>query len=543
MLLMFLALGIGSISSAPSDKQANKGKEGGQSKYYKEWIEKDAKYIITPEERSVFKSLTNDEERDSFIRLFWERRNPDSRSPENTFKEEHYRRIAYANEHFASGAPGWRTDRGRIYIIHGKPDEIETHPTGGTYDRPSYEGGGTTSTFPFEIWRYRHIDGVGNDIRLEFVDMSMSNEYRLATSPDDKDALINVPGAGYKLAEEMGLRFKENRAYFDSSKIGAPFSNESEYQRSQDSYFSRMEQLISIQRPLKINFQDLKTSVAVHVYYDTLPYSIKTDFIKLSDKRVLVPITIELDNSELEFKKEQNINSAKVNVYGIVTALTGKIVAEWEDVISKDFNDLYFFQGKDKSCEYQRIVALDPGQRYRLDLVLKDVNSKKSGTMNVLLNVPKYEDNELQSSTIMLAEHIAQAPMNASQLDQFVIGDLRIVPKVKAEFTPKQNLVPYMQIYNMQIDQASKKPSLDITFVVKKNGKAVEEVKGTAFNSEQFFYGKRVVLVGRIPLKNIGPGDYALEIRAQDNISNRSIATSTDFKVREMVPAITSAKP
>ena len=102
------------------------------SSTYKKWLNEDVRYIITPEEMSAFKQLSNDEERDQFIEQFWLRRDPTPDTPENEFKEEHYRRIAYANEHFAAGIPGWRTDRGRIYIVWGPPDEIEAHPSGGT---------------------------------------------------------------------------------------------------------------------------------------------------------------------------------------------------------------------------------------------------------------------------------------------------------------------------------------------------------------------------------------------------------------------------
>jgi GWxTD domain-containing protein len=535
MLWIFLGVGVGSVLSGSLEKQDGsksnnkKRQEAGQSQYYKKWID-DVIYVITDEEKSVFKHLSNDEERESFIEQFWLRRNPDPRSPINSFKEEHYRRIAYANEHFTSGMPGWKTDRGRIYIMHGKPDQIETHPTGSTYDRPDKQGGGTTRTFPFEKWFYRHIDGVGDGIELEFVDSSISNEYRLAMNYWEKEADLYVPDAGPTYAELMGQAKKWERPAFDSSKLGDLNTQDG------SDYYKRMEQYFNSQRPPKIKFTGFNSSVTAEVYYD-LPYDIKTDFIKLSANRVLVPITIELKNSDLEFKREQGINRAKVSVYGKVTGLNGRIESEWEDEISRDFNDLYFFKGKNKSSEYQQLVALSPGQRYKLDLVLKDINSKKMGTMTIGLKVPTYEDTELQASTIILAENITQAPLNATLLEQFVIGDMRIVPKVNAEFDPNQNLVPYMQIYNMQIDQATRKPSLDVTFAVKKNGKVVEELKNTPFNSEQFYYGQRVVLVGKIPLINVAPGKYSLEIKVQDNISNRSITTSTDFIVWESKPA------
>jgi GWxTD domain-containing protein len=121
------------------------------SRVLRRWLDEDVAYIITSEERSAFKHLKTDEEREQFIESFWLRRDPTPDTIDNEYKDDHFQRIAYANEHFASGIPGWKTDRGRIYIMYGKPDEIESHPSGGTYDRPIEEGGGTTSTFPFEI--------------------------------------------------------------------------------------------------------------------------------------------------------------------------------------------------------------------------------------------------------------------------------------------------------------------------------------------------------------------------------------------------------
>ena len=178
---------------------------------YKTWLNQDVPYIITDEERKAFQSLSNDEERDAFIEQFWLRRNPNPDSPENEFREEHYRRIAYANEHFAAGKPGWKTDRGHIYIAFGKPDSIDSHPSGGTYQRPMEEGGGETSTFPFEVWHYRYLEGIGDNIDLEFVDTCQCGDYHFTIDRSEKDALLHVPGAGLTQWEEMGMAKKADR--------------------------------------------------------------------------------------------------------------------------------------------------------------------------------------------------------------------------------------------------------------------------------------------------------------------------------------------
>ena len=180
---------------------------------YKKWLDEDVVYIISAEERHSFLHLSTNEEREQFIESFWQRRNPDPDSPENTFKEEHYRRIAYANEHYASGVPGWRTDRGRIYIMWGPPDEVESHPTGGEWDRPMDQGGGSTTTYPWETWRYRYLEGqsLGENVELEFVDPTSTGEYHLTMDPSEKDALLHVPGAGLTMAEMNGTADKSQR--------------------------------------------------------------------------------------------------------------------------------------------------------------------------------------------------------------------------------------------------------------------------------------------------------------------------------------------
>ena len=197
--------------TAKQKKASSKALKQELSSTYKKWLNEDVRYIISPEELSAFKQLSNDEERDQFIEQFWLRRDPTPDTPENEFKEEHYRRIAYANEHFAAGIPGWRTDRGRIYIMWGPPDQIDAHPSGGSYERPIEEGGGETSTYPFEDWRYRYLEGVGQEVNLEFVDTCSCGDYHLTIDPNEKDALLHTPGGGLTLYEQQGLSNKGQR--------------------------------------------------------------------------------------------------------------------------------------------------------------------------------------------------------------------------------------------------------------------------------------------------------------------------------------------
>src|SRR5216684_3008096 len=170
---------IDPLKRAPNEKQKKQQKRSLKvelTKVYKKWLNEDVVWIITDQERAAFKQLSNDEERDNFIEAFWQRRDPTPDTEENEYREEHYRRIAYANEHFASGIPGWKADRGMIYIKFGPADETESH-NGGTEQRAIEEGGGQTSTYPYEKWRYRYLDGIGTNVEIEFVDTTMTGEF------------------------------------------------------------------------------------------------------------------------------------------------------------------------------------------------------------------------------------------------------------------------------------------------------------------------------------------------------------------------------
>ncbi|MBZ5494770.1 MAG: GWxTD domain-containing protein [Acidobacteriia bacterium] len=508
----------------PADLQKAKARENTLTDYYKRWLNEDVIYIITPEERDLFKALTTDEERENFIEQFWARRNEDPREGGNQFKVEHYRRIAYANEHFASGIPGWKTDRGRIYILYGEPDGKESHPSGGSYQREFWEGGGQTSVYPFERWRYRHIDNVGDDVELEFVDKTFTGEYRLAMDAEEKDALLTVPNAGLTESEEMGLTKKEDRVNYG-------YMSQTDFQRSKDAPFERLARYFNVQRPPQIKFADLKGIVTTRITYNQLPYTMRTDFIRLSATKVMVPITIELDNKNLEFKKEMGFNRASVNVYGEITTLQARIAGEFENTISAEYTDEFFEAGKNKRSIYQAMVFLDAGQRYRLDLILKDLNSGYVGSMSYGIMVPKFDGEDLQTSSVILANSVNGVPPTYDHLEQFVIGDMKVQPNVKSEYVNGQNLIPYFQIYNAAYDQATLEPSLQISYTVKSGDKVVQDIEDTKGRTVQFTSGQRVVIVAQIPVKDMAPGRYKLEMKILDRISNKSLTTNADFQV------------
>jgi GWxTD domain-containing protein len=502
---------------------------------YKQWLSEDVVYIISPEERTAFLQLETNEEREQFIEQFWLRRSGNPDLPDNDFKEEHYRRIAYANEHFASGIPGWKTDRGRIYIIWGKPDEIESHPTGGTYDRPMEQGGGSTSTFPWETWRYRYLERVQENVILEFVDPSGSGEYHLTMDPSEKDALLHVPGAGLSQLEAMGMASKTDR-FTRSDGTNLPKSLGGEPASMNE--FTRLELYAKVQRPPEVKFKDLEAIVTSRIVRDQVRFNWRTDFLKVTNDTVLVPITVQIPNNQLSFQGKEGIHSASLNIFGRVTTMTGRVVQTFEDSVSRDFPDSLFQQSLKLSSIYQKALPLRPGL-YRLDLVIKDVHSGNVGVVNSRLAVPRYEDEKLEASSLILADQIEHVPAKQIGTGPFVLGSSKVRPRLEGDFTTADKLGIYMQVYNLKPDEKTHKTNAAFVYTVKKGGQQIMQFKETSEEMKQT--GDQITLERLLPLATLAPGKYTLEVNATDALANRTISRTADFTVKNPPETKTAA--
>ena len=504
----------------PMDKPRNVKPE--LKKAYKDWLEKDVTYVITDEERKAFKKLATDDERERFIEEFWRRRDPDPDTDENEFKEEYYERIAYANEHFASGIPGWKSDRGRIWIMYGKPDERETHPSGGSYDRPSYEGGGNTTTYPFEIWFYRYLAGVGSGVEIEFVDPTGSGEYRIARSPDEKDAMLNIPGAGLTLSEQLGLTDKAQRV----GGMGGIGNNN--YTREQDSPFSRLQLLADLSRPPQVKFNDLASAVNTGVIEENpLNFDVRVDFFRQSDERVITAITIQVQNKDLVFQDSGGLQQARINIFGRITSVAGRRAGVFEDPVITTATSQELSDAKDRKSAYQKAVALPPGT-YKVDVIVRDVASGATGVRHIALPVPKYDPQKLSTSTLVLAaklENMGDRPA----VGQFVIGQAKVIPNVSGIYRRGEPVGVYMQVYNAGIDQTTLRPSVDVEYALLKDGKEVgkqaEDWRGMSDS------GQRLTLARLIDTRQLSPGEYELTIRIRDRVSGQALAPAAKFTV------------
>ncbi|MEO8041192.1 MAG: GWxTD domain-containing protein [Acidobacteriota bacterium] len=478
---------------------------------YKRWLNTDVAYIITKDEKRAFLALVTDEERENFIENFWRRRDPNPDTEENEYREQYYERIAYSNEHFSSGIPGWKTDRGRIYIAWGKPDSIETHPTGGAYDRPSYEGGGSTTTYPFEVWWYRHLDNVGDGIEIEFVDPTGTGEYRIARDANEKDALKTVPGAGLTTAEQLGLSSKGDRI---------AGQNQGGFQREQDTPFRRMEIITNLQRPPQVKFSDLAGVAGGDsgiLDNNPLEFDLRIDFFRQSDTQVIATFTVQTDNKEVTFKDVGGLQQAKLNIFGRITAVSGKRSGIFEDSVTTSATSVELADLRDKKSVYQKAIALTPGT-YKVDVVVRDVETGNRGLVNMGFTVPRYDEKKLSTSSMILASKL-RSTTESDIGGQFVIGNAKVIPNLSGTYKKGQEVGIYLQVYNAGIDQTTLRPAVDVEYVLTKGGKEVlrqpEDWSGLSDS------GQRLTLARLLPTDLMPLGDYELNIVIKDRVSGQ----------------------
>ena len=514
---------------------------------YKSWLEQDVTYIISDEERKAFRTLSNDEERDAFIENFWLRRNPNQDSPENEFREEHYRRIAYANEHFAAGKPGWKTDRGRIYISWGKPDSIDSHPSGGSYERPMEEGGGNTSTFPFETWHYRYLEGLGENIDLEFVDTCQCGDYHFTIDRSEKDALLHVPGAGATMYEQMGKGTKADRFKGGIESLGTG----PESQGQQSKQFDRIELAAKIFAPPPVKFTDLDAFISEHKLLSgpVFPFDVRTDFVKVTESTVLVPITIQMRNRDITFLTKDNVAKGVVNILGKVTTLTHKTVQTFEDTVEVTQPAELLEKSLDHQSVYWKALPLLPGL-YRLDIAVKDVNNKDHmGYYGRSLEVPTYHDEKLGTSSLILADQMNTVDSHSIGSGNFVIGNTFIRPRVSsstpsnpnppAKFRRNQQFNFWMQVYNLTIDEATKSSQATVTYQIVKTRAATASTPATDTvilekqmdSKELGAHSDQMTVEKTLPIAGLEPGKYKVTIKVNDGISKQEIAQSAPFVV------------
>jgi hypothetical protein len=306
--------------------------------------------------------------------------------------------------------------------------------------------------------------------------------------------------------------------------------------------FNRLELYAKVNKPPEVKFKDLEAVVTHRIVRDEMRFTWRTDFLKVTNDTVLVPVTIQIPNSQLTFQSKEGIHSATMNIFGRVTTLTGRVVQTFEDPVSRDFPDSLFQQSLKMQSIYQKAVPLRPGL-YRLDLVIKDVQSGNIGVVNSRLAVPRYEDDKLDTSSLILADQLERVPAKQIGTGQFVLGSMKVRPRLDRDFATSDRLGIYLQVYNLKPDEKTHKSNATFQFTVKKGAEQVWQAKETSEEMKQT--GDQITIERWLPLATLTPGKYTLVIDATDTLSNQTISRTADFTVKagQEIKTAASAAP
>ena len=456
-----------------------------------EWVKGPVSYLITEEERDVYAKLTTQGEREQFIEEFWKRRETDPENP-GAFRQGFYQRVAYANEHFHAGAPGWRTDRGRIYILFGPPNRVDAHPMGGRYEKPPSLGGDTITTFPFEIWEYDYLRGIGQDITIEFVDHSGSGQYMLEIDPNKKDVFY----------------WRRGETPLNKRRIEASYKEQP---------FNRLAVWAKLQAPPPLKYPDLKEEVRTKISYNALPFDSNTAFIRMSEDMYAVPVTVTIQNADLMYLGKDDYYESEIQMYASILNISGEMVYQLDDSFKSVSGNYTLAELLKQRTYHQAVIPLPPG-RYKLRLLLKDVNSGKMGTRESSFWIPQEKDGALNTSSLICADVIQPATEDLRGTE-FVLGPLKVIPNVKGAFQRRHSLGLYLEVYDLDLDAASGKPSVEVSYVLESLDGARISI-GPEFES-RFPEGHTMAISKAIPLSNVLPGKYRAAVRITDLISGR----------------------
>ncbi len=429
---------------------------------WKKWLDEDVTYIITDAERQAFNKLNTDEERELFVEQFWLRRDPTPDTIENEFKNEQYRRIAYANAHFGAIGPGWKSDRGKIYIMFGPPDEIDSHPAGAAFEHPT------------DFWRYRLIQGIGNNVAIQFVDTTGNGDYRMSMDP--------------------------------AALSAAPLA-----------------QLQPVPQP---KFKDLENAIGKLPTYEILPMQVRVDYMRVTEATVMTNITVQFENRDLQFEANGAAQRSTVNLFGRVNTMARRPVSTFEKPLVIEVPLGQAQQVARQHSVYQQSVPLAPG-RYRLNIVAKDIVSGRMNVYEVALEVPQFEAGKLAAGSLVLADSIEPLPARTLGVPMFAIGDLKVRPRLGNTFSRDEKLGIYLQVYNFAPGVGAQKSAGSVQFEIDKEGS-----KDVAFSEALTSADAGQVTIRKVlALGALEPGTYTLKINVTDSNTGQTIARQADFRV------------
>jgi GWxTD domain-containing protein len=506
---LFASLGTGQKKKSPKDLPVN----------YRKWLEEEVVYIITSKEKEVFLQLETDREREIFIEAFWKQRDTDPLTPENEFKVEHYKRVAYANEFLGREGPGagWRTDMGRLYVILGAPQQIER-----------YEN--VTEIYPVIIWFYDGMAkyGIPNSFYIMFWKKSGMGEFQLYSPVKDGPAslLIHYKGdmANYNTAYNQLMNVEPTIA--DASLSFLPEEAGRIMSPSIASEILVTSRIPSIPREsVKDTYAEklLAYKDVVEVDY-TANYIDNDNLVGVIQEENGVPFVHYLiEPAKLTFIQTGDRFRANLEVNGKVSDLSGKTIYQFDRSIPIDFTREQVESVRPKLFSFQDLFPLIPG-RYKLNILLKNTMSREFTSLEKDITVSQPAGPSL--SRLILSNKVIPNSAYRGQNKPFLIGDTQLVPSPRNDFTTQDRLHVYFQV--LGLDRTLRESAVFEFTILREDQKISSTEKPLAE------YADKVNIVEELPLAGLASAYYRIKVSLLDKDRKEVLSEQADFVISHL---------
>jgi GWxTD domain-containing protein len=507
-----LALGLallGSQSGVP-------GEIGGKplSKLLEEWPERYVKWILTKPERDAYRALATDEEKLDFIELFWARRDPDPKTPENEYRREYLERYAFVMKHMSAGKPGWSTDRGRLYLILGPPHSVQQNPMGRFgLERPS------------EIWTYNNLDipGFPASFDFQFVDFNGTGDFELVQDIDTSASIWNQFGTVNNALDAIAQR-RQVIGEVDPA-TGMDRFRDVDGTRQVMREFDLQQRVVDVMGTPERNLPPLRTEVQARAAFGNLAVTATGGAVWSDGERARVPVQIAVPYRELASRQDGERFLYDVDYVIVASMEDGTEVDRAEDALTLEFEPEEVKSLADVRLSIEEVLEAPPGS-YKVIAYIRDRNRNRIGNVELPLAVPQRPSAGLGLSSVFVASELL--PGNAAETRPFQFGSVRVIPAADRTFTRDHTLKLYVEAYGATKGEDGRK-RLRVDFFVMRDGRLAVGVPASYLRPE----AEPVGVTGQIPLRKCDPGAYTIRIRVTDENNGAQAESETTFAVIE----------
>ena len=489
---------------------------------HNKWLEEVA-YIITDKERKIFNQLTSSTMRDRFIKDFWERRDPTPWTPANEFKEEYYRRIQYADEIFGRGTPvpGWKTDRGRIYILLGPPDNRSRHP-------------GSRFFYPLEIWQYNSAPSaqVKYQFRLIFFKRWGVGDYYLYSPTLDglRSLLIQSQSSRFLYSDQLSRELLLRKLPATEHEIVEAATNPALGLTQAGSEAL----LAQIQKPPPIDEDALdellyRYNVNTEIFYNLLPFSWSSSFYKNNIAGSYMDCIIEITPDNLTFRKTADKYYFGLQVYGEIKDFEDKLVDSFNERIDFAFSEDEFNKNKNFPFQYQKRLILLPGH-YTISLFLRSLIDNYIGTQEHTFSVPSFQTNKIEMSDLILSYRVEKQELIKD--GPYIFSDIKVLPCLNNELRKGTNPFIIYKIYYPAPDSSAQWPAFQAEYEIWQGDEIVDKIERFLLSPQNYAPGE-LTIANQLALEHLPEGDYSLRAKVFDPDGNLAVFKALPFSISD----------